>query len=234
MENKNIKAIFFDAADTLFYIKDGLGNTYAEPAKKYGVNPDPDDLKKAFSKHFPSAPPLAFETKNNEELKVLEKAWWYNVVHNVYSDIGMFEEFDDYFDDLFETFRTTAWKIYPETKDVLSELKSREYKIVVVSNFDSRIYDVCRGMEILGQFDDFVISSESGYAKPSVEIFQLALKRNGIIATDCVHIGDNYMNDYICPNSIGMNTIFLDRDNEHPDKDIHKIKDLNELLKILN
>ena len=83
-------------------------------------------------------------------------------------------------------------------------------------------------------FDDFVISSESGYAKPSIEIFQLALKRNGLIADQCVHIGDNYTNDFICPTSIGMNAIFLDREDEHPDKSIQKIKDLNELLNILN
>jgi len=144
------------------------------------------------------------------------------------------EKFDEYFNDLFEKFRTTAWKIYPDTKDVLSELKLRDYKIVIVSNFDSRVYDVCRGMDILGHFDDFVISSESGYAKPSIEIFLLALKRNGLLASDCVHIGDNYMNDFICPTSIGMNAIFLDRENEHPEKDIKKIKDLNELLTILN
>ena len=135
MENDNIKAVFFDAADTLFYIKDGLGNTYAEPAKKFGIDPDPGELKKAFSKYFSSSPPLAFKAENNEELKVLEKEWWYNVVQNVYSDIGMFEEFDDYFDDLFETFRTSAWKIFPETEEVLSRLKTRGYRIVVVSNF---------------------------------------------------------------------------------------------------
>jgi len=234
MENKNIKAVFFDAADTLFYIKDGLGNTYAEPAKKYGVNPDPAKLKKAFSKHFSSSPPLAFKAVNNEELKVLEKEWWYNVVHMVYTDIGMFEKFDEYFNDLFETFRTTAWKIFPETEEVLSELKSKDYKIVIVSNFDSRVYDVCRSMDILDYFDDFVISSESGCAKPSIEIFQLALQRNGLSPDECVHIGDNYVNDYVCPTSIGMNAVFLDRENEHPDKSISKIKDLNELLTIIN
>ena len=39
MRNGNIKTIFFDAADTLFYIQKGLGNTYASVAKKYGAAP---------------------------------------------------------------------------------------------------------------------------------------------------------------------------------------------------
>ena len=55
-----IKTIFFDAADTLFYIRRGLGHTYAEVARKYGADPDPSDIKKAFSRAFKSAPPLAF------------------------------------------------------------------------------------------------------------------------------------------------------------------------------
>lgn len=234
MKKENIKAVFFDAADTLFYIKEGLGNTYAAPARKYGIDPDPKELRKAFGKYFPEAPPLAFEAENKEELQSLEKKWWYDVVHKVYTDIGMFDEFDNYFHDLFEVFRTSAWEIFPETKEVLTRIKTRGYKIIVVSNFDSRVYDVCSGMDILDHFDDFVISSESGYAKPSIEIFQLALQRNGLMPDECVHIGDNYMNDFVCPTSIGMNAIFLDRDNEHPDKSISKIKDLNELLNIIS
>ena len=110
MNLSNIKAIFFDAADTLFFIKEGLGNTYAAPARRYGIDPSPQDLKKAFSRHFPSAPPLAFGGVSDKERKVLEKNWWYEVVQKVYNDIGMFDEFDNYFNDLFEVFRTTAWQ----------------------------------------------------------------------------------------------------------------------------
>ena len=41
MKNGNIKTVFFDAADTLFYIERGLGNTYASVAKKHGADPTP-------------------------------------------------------------------------------------------------------------------------------------------------------------------------------------------------
>ena len=129
MKLENIKAVFLDAADTLFYIKNGLGNTYALPAKKYGIAPSPDELKKSFSKHFPAAPPLAFGDVTNEVRKNLEKRWWYEVVKNVYEDIGMFSEFDSYFEDLFEVFRSEAWEIFPETHNVLSYLKSKELQI---------------------------------------------------------------------------------------------------------
>ncbi len=233
MSYKNVKAVSFDAADTLFYIKDGLGNTYAEVAGRYGISPSPVELKTSFSKHFSKAPPLAFNTDDQEERKALEKNWWYDVVHNVYKDVGMFERFDEYFNDLFEVFRTRAWKLFPETKKVLSELKNRGYKTIIVSNFDSRVYDVCRSLEIIQYFDDLVISSETGYAKPSVEIFQITLERKNLRPDQCVHIGDDFTNDYICPTSIGMNALFLDREGTSNYGGRDKISDLNEVIQKL-
>lgn len=234
MKFENIKAVFFDAADTLFYIKNGLGNTYAEPAKKYGTTPSPFDLKKAFSKHFPAAPPLAFGDVSDEKRKMLEKKWWYEVVKNVYKDIGMFSEFDSYFEDLFEMFRKDAWEIFPETHKVLTYLKNKNYRLVVVSNFDSRVYDVCKSLRILDYFDDFVISSEAGYAKPDIEIFKLALKRNSLKPSDCVHIGDNYLNDYVSPTKLGINAVHLDRDAGFAEnEDVNKINNLTKIITVL-
>lgn len=233
MRLDGIRAVFFDAADTLFYIREGLGKTYAQPAIKYGVNPSPEELKRAFSIHFPSAPPLAFKNVTAEERKRLEKQWWYEVVRNVYEDIGMFKDFDNYFNDLFELFRSDAWSIFPETQSVLKELRNMDYKLVVVSNFDSRVYDVCRNLDILHMFDDFLISSETGYAKPSEEIFKIALERNDLEPNECVHIGDNYENDYLSPRKVGINAIFLDRENRDTDTGKRKIYNLNQLVGLL-
>jgi len=233
MNLSNIKAVFFDAADTLFFIKKGLGNTYAETAKKYGINPDPQDLKKAFSKHFPTAPPLAFGNVSDEERKSLEKKWWYEVVRKVYGDIGMFDDFDDYFNDLFELFRKAAWQIFPETKNVLNEIKSLGFTLIIVSNFDSRVYDVCENLRIINHFDDFIISSEAGYAKPDIEIYNIALSRNNLNPQQCVFIGDNYLNDYVAPTKIGMKALLLNRENENEQYSVNKISDLNELLTLL-
>jgi len=227
---KNIKAVLFDAADTLFYIREGLGKTYAAPANKYGIDPDPHELKKAFSIHFSAAPPLAFADVSDNQRKILEKKWWYEVVRKVYDEIGMFDQFDSYFDDLFEIFRTTAWEIYPETKTVLSRLKDRGYLVIIVSNFDSRIYDVCNNLGISEFTDDFIISSEAGYAKPDTEIYRLALNRNSLSPSDCIFVGDNYLNDYVAPVSIGMDAALLNRDNENDKYNVKQINKLSELL----
>ncbi|MCZ6864465.1 MAG: HAD-IA family hydrolase [Candidatus Dadabacteria bacterium] len=235
MKNGNIKTIFFDAADTLFYIERGLGNTYASVAKKYGGDPHPDHLRKAFSKAFKSAPPLAFGGVSDDERKVLEKSYWKDIVENVYEEIGMFKEFDAHFDELFEVFRSEAWAIFPETKDVLKTLKKNNYNLGIISNFDSRVYDVMKNLEIHEYFETFVISSEAGYAKPNPNIFHLALKEMKADPNECLHIGDHIHNDFHGARALGIKALLLDRNGHYESiGDQHRISALKEIHKFLD
>jgi len=210
-----IKTIFFDAADTLFYIRRGLGRTYADVARKYGADPDPADIRKAFSRAFKSAPPLAFGNVSEEERKGLEKEWWRSIVVSVYSDIGMFDEFDPHFDELFEVFRGEAWTLFPETVDVLASLRNQGYSLGIISNFDTRVYDVMRGLGIHEFFDLFVISSEAGHAKPSHGIFSIALERAGRESHEVIHVGDDLCNDFHGARALGIRALLLDRGGEY-------------------
>ncbi len=234
MRNGKVNTIFFDAADTLFYIEKGLGNTYAQVAKKHGADPHPDNLRKAFSKAFTTAPPLAFGGVSQEERKVLEKDYWKDIVETVYNEVGMFEGFDAHFDELFEVFRSRAWAIFPETKEVLNKLKDKNYKLGIISNFDSRVYDVMNNLEIHEYFDSFIISSEAGHAKPDPNIFHIALAQIGSDPKECIHIGDNIYNDFHGPRSLGIHALLLDRENDYESiGDEHKIANLEEILKRL-
>ncbi len=215
MKRSKIKTIFFDAADTLFYIRRGLGHTYAEVARKYGADPDPADIRKAFSRAFSSAPPLAFGKVSEEERTGLEKEWWRAVVESVYSDVGMFDEFGAHFEELYEVFRGEAWTLFPETVEVLSSLKGAGYSLGIISNFDSRVYDVMRDLGIYEYFDVFVISSEAGHAKPSHAIYSLALERAGREPREVLHVGDDLRNDFHGARALGIRALLLDREGEY-------------------
>ncbi|MEE9253060.1 MAG: HAD-IA family hydrolase [Thermodesulfobacteriota bacterium] len=231
----NKKAVFFDAADTLFYVKEGVGRTYYEVARSYCPDTTPKEIRAAFGKAFHSAPPLVFPGVNGEQRKSLEKRWWYDVVKNVFNDVGMFEEFDEYFEKLFEVFRTDAWVLFPETTAVLEELKDRGIKLGVISNFDSRVYDVCDRLDITKYFDSFVISSESGYAKPSPEIFKLALRKLSLAPEESIHIGDSMELDYMGAGSSGIKPLLLDREGKYDGReDVSRIYSLSEVMKLIN
>ena len=234
MRKDKIKTIFFDAADTLFYIRRGLGHTYAEVARKYGADPDPSDIKKAFSRAFKSAPPLAFGNVSPEERKRLEKEWWRAIVESVYREIGMFDEFDPHFDELFEVFRGGAWTLFPETADALSSLKGAGYTLGIISNFDSRVYDVMKELGIYEYFDVFVISSEAGHAKPSHGIFSMALERAGRESHEVLHVGDDLCNDFHGARALGIRALLLDREGEYESvSGMDRISDLTAIERAL-
>jgi len=232
--NNQIKAVFFDAADTLFFIKDGLGTTYSRVASNYGASPDPQKIKSSFSKAFSSAPPLTFPGVSPHHRRISEKNWWYRVVKNVFEDVGMFDNFDSYFDELFEVFRTEAWELFPETMDVLSTLRKSGYKLGIISNFDTRVYDVCEKLAIYGYFGSFVISSEAGYAKPSPEIFSMALRKQGVNPSESIHIGDSIEHDIKGARTLGIEAVLLDRGKKYDHRqDITKINNLKKLISLL-
>lgn len=234
MNRKTIKTIFFDAADTLFYIERGLGHTYAGVARKYGVDPDPSEIKKAFSRAFKSAPPLAFGNVSVKERQRLEKEWWRAIVEKVYSEIGMFDEFDPHFDELFEVFRGEAWKLFPETVDVLTTLKDSGYRLGIISNFDSRVYDVMRQLGIYDFFDVLVISSEAGHAKPSHGIFSKALEESGRDPREVIHVGDDLCNDFHGARAMGIRALLLDREGEYAGAAcMDRIEDLTAIESVL-
>jgi putative hydrolase of the HAD superfamily len=234
MEVERVKAVFFDAADTLFFVRGGVGNMYFEVAKRYAPHLSPSQIGKAFERAFSSAPPLAFPGESSAARRELEKGWWYDVVRRVFNDAGMFEGFDGFFEELFETFRCGAWELFPDTREVLEELKGRGFVLSVISNFDSRIYDVMDRLGIAGFFDSFFISSEVGCAKPAKEIFIRAVESLSLGARECLHVGDSLENDYWGAKNAGLRALLLDRRGEHGDKGIERVEGLMGVVEFLS
>ncbi len=207
-----IKAVFFDAADTLFRVRGSVGEVYSRIARKYGAEVTAEEMNREFHKAFNSFPRMVFPGANSTEIKKLEKKWWYNLVYNVFKDIEIFSRFDEFFDELFEVFGgKKAWELFPETKDILKFLKSRDLTLGIVSNFDSRVYDLLTELEVLDYFDLIVISSQVGFAKPSPEIFQIALERGRLFPKEAIHVGDSLEEDLQGANAAGINPVLLDR-----------------------
>ena len=139
------KVIFFDAAGTLFHVKGSVAEVYLSYAAKYGVRQTDDLLAKvraAFIRAFRDAPPPVFPVSDPQEIKRCERLWWFDVVHNVFYRVGMFDRFDDYFDEIYEAFAgTTHWVLYPETRDTLTRLKQQGFELGIISNFDTRLIE---------------------------------------------------------------------------------------------
>ena len=226
-----IKAVYFDAAGTLFRVRGTVGEIYWRLAQSYGLQATPEAIEQAFQEQFTNAPALAFPNKTAEEVLAMERRWWEKLMRLVFQEIGMFPKFNDYFNDVYEVFKgTEAWELYPETLDTLKKLKSEGRYVGVISNFDSRIHDVCRALNISPHLDSITISSRAGWAKPSPEIFSHTLKAHGFDLHQAVYIGDELGDDIEGALAAGLKPIFIDRSSrEQAPSGVAKIQKLDEL-----
>jgi putative hydrolase of the HAD superfamily len=213
------KVLFFDAAGTLFHVKGSVAEVYLAYAAKYGVKQTNDLLgrvRSAFARAFQDAPPPIFAVSDPQDIKRCERLWWFDIVHNVFYRVGMFDRFDDYFDEIFEAFAGPAhWVLYPDTLDVLTRLKQQGLELGIVSNFDTRLFGVLRGLGIADLFDTVTISSLAHAAKPSPRIFQVALQKHMVDPEESWHIGDSLTDDVEGAHKAELHAVLLDREHRH-------------------
>ncbi len=127
----------------------------------------------------------------------------------------MFEGFDEYFDEVFHAFESAAyWDLYPETLSVLKELKERGMELGIISNFDSRLFTVLRGLGLADFFDTVTISTLAHVAKPSSRIFQLALEKHAVDPDEAIHVGDSVRDDLEGACRAGLHGALVDREGD--------------------
>jgi putative hydrolase of the HAD superfamily len=219
-------AVLFDAAETLFTTRGSVGEIYGGVARRYGSQVPPEAIQAAFLRNFRGAGPISLQD---------QKRWWKDVVFRVFNEVGMIPNFDQFFDEVYERFRDSqGWILFPETFDVLNELKRRGFKLGVISNFDDRIYSVLDSLGIRQFFDAITLSSESGYSKPDPEIFEVAIKALGLPASEIFLVGDSPHDDVEAGMRAGLSAALIDRTDRYATKiHLRRISSLFEVLSLV-
>jgi putative hydrolase of the HAD superfamily len=229
-----IRVVFFDAAETLFHVNGSVADIYLEHAVQFGFQKAPDSssaIAQAFRRAFHEAPPPIFAATEPPQIKQSERLWWFDIVHNVFYRVGMFERFDDFFEQVFQVFEDPrSWKLYPETLSTLAALRDRGVELGIISNFDSRLFSVMRGLGIAGLFNTVTISSLAHAAKPAPKIFQLALDKHAIDPEEALHVGDSLRDDVEGATKAGLQALLLNRRGDPSPSGVRAIRTLDEVL----
>jgi putative hydrolase of the HAD superfamily len=235
MATRRIRAIFFDAAGTLFAVNGSVGEIYARLAREHGKDVSIADLEAGFRRCYAQTPAMAFPSASPEYIPALEKQWWKALVQNVFAPLGSFPEFDTYFETLFTCFaRPESWQLYPETIETLTTLKDKGFLLGVISNFDSRLFGILEGLGIALFFDSVVISTQAGAAKPDQTIFLRALSSCNLQPHEAAHVGDSYEADIVGAQAAGLEPVLVDRQGSSQSSDTyHSIKNLTGLLHLI-
>ena len=82
-------------------------------------------------------------------------------------------------------------KAYPGMLELLLSLKHNSYKLGVISTIDREFFDWKRKtFELDKYFDEYITSGYSGFKKPEVEIYKLALLKMNVSATESIFVDD--------------------------------------------
>jgi putative hydrolase of the HAD superfamily len=231
-----IKGVFFDAAGTLFQTREPVGETYARIARPYGMDASAETVDARFGRSFRDNGPLAFGPGHPpDELRRLERNWWYDLVAKTFVGMGHFTDFEAYFNSLFDFFADPAnWVADPEALPTFRALHQQGLTIGVISNFDDRLYRIFEGLGLRRWFDSITISSEVGFAKPSAKLFEAALERHRLIPAEALHVGDSEHLDLAGALSAGMTAVLLNRELSYPTRIQGRTAEISSLRQVLN
>ena len=206
-----IKAIFFDAVDTLFFLTKSAGDHYALVGTELGLKLDPAALNRAFFaawKKMPARGAIDGPRENDD------KDWWRTLVDVVLGDVApSLNELDrdNFFEVAYEHFAEAGvWEAYPEAIEVLENLQPR-FQLAVVSNFDGRLRLILEHLGMARFFQHIFVSSEIGADKPDPEIFRRALRFAGVEPGEVLHVGDDPARDWKAAAAAGLSVFELDR-----------------------
>ncbi|QNL48290.1 HAD family hydrolase [Olivibacter sp. SDN3] len=118
------------------------------------------------------------------------------------------EQYQDKIDEIASICMELVLKTINHAKPILEVLAER-YPLVLVSNFYGNIHAVLNDLNIIHYFSDIVESAVVGVRKPNPEIYQLGVERIGLLAQDCVVVGDSFKKDIVPGKAIGCQTIWI-------------------------
>jgi len=126
---------------------------------------------------------------------------------------------------------------FPEVKDVLKNLKEKNYKLSILSNGTPDLLDVLiKSNNLEKMFDDLFSIEEVGIYKPDANVYNLPIKKYNIAKDEVAFLSANTW-DVSGAGNFGFNSIWVNRNKNIFDKldyiPHNEINNLNELLKIV-
>ncbi|MDM8519931.1 HAD family hydrolase [Anaerolineales bacterium HSG6] len=117
---------------------------------------------------------------------------------------------------LFRIFTTKSVKIYPEVIPMLESLH-KKVRLAILSN-TQRLFTIpeLKHFGLAKYFEYILFSSDVKAAKPTPKIFKRLLTDMQIQPESAIFVGDNLFDDIWGAQSIGLQTIWIDRNDARP------------------
>jgi len=164
-----------------------------------------------------------------------ERAWWGEFVKEVLGQLDHDAPWEPLLDDLYAAFSDDGvWRVFPEAATTLNKLRTRGLALAIISNWDRRLPDILRSLDLFDWFEVVTVSAIEGVEKPSQEIFQRTSSRLGVDPSSTLHVGDAPLEDYAGAKNAGFAAVLIDRHDLFADEPYRCISSLDEILEIID
>ncbi len=124
-------------------------------------------------------------------------------------------------------------KIFPEVRRVLENLKSKGFRLIVISNAQREFVDLELEETHITHYFDRVFSSTSDFRliKDAAGLYYGVCRICDIAPQEMAHVGDDRYFDFEVPKKLGILAFYLDRTGQCSEETaIHNLLKLNEKL----
>lgn len=213
-----VKAVFFDAGDTLFYSKRGFparAEALTIKFKELGYSLNTAEVLSALRRV------AEYFEKLDADVEFCRKYW----ISLTLLNLGIRRGHHNLIEPLYEAYRQASLAdtfIYEEATYVLETLKKRGFLLGLISNTTDYegLKEVLKKFQLFDLFDSIAASALTTWRKPRREIFLYALSQLDVKPCEAVHIGDSLKKDVEGAKAVGMYAVWKFKEGE-------KLEDLN-------
>lgn len=220
--------IIFDAVGTLIEPTPSVAEAYWSIGQQLGSQISLAEVGRRFRKKFAGSHPQ--DETEHASSEAIELARWEAIVRHVLDDVRdqklCFQRVHRHFS------KPEAWQVFNDVEETFQRLKNKGYRLAIGSNFDQRLYDVCRGHSEFRSVDAAFASAELGYRKPSPKFYAELAKRLETLPSRMLMVGDDLENDVIAAERAGLKSILIDRPGDYagPYRSIQQLTMLPQVL----
>jgi putative hydrolase of the HAD superfamily len=221
------RAVLFDALGTLLELEPPAPLLRAELLRSFGVTVSERDAERAIAAEIAYYRAHLDEGRDLEGLALLRR----RCAEALYGALpasaqAALPRGDALVAALLASLRFCA---YDDVGPALTAYRSRNLRLVVVSNWDVSLHGVLKDAGLAALLDGALTSAEAGERKPSPAIFEQALVLAGVSAAEAIHVGDSLEEDVSGARAAGIEPVLLRRDGRPGPPGVHTVSSLGEL-----
>lgn len=134
--------------------------------------------------------------------------------------------------------RRSAVRLYPETAGTLETLRSRGFRLGLLSNCTPLWADILSEISLVPAFDSILLSCTAGMAKPNPAFFRAILANLELCPENTVYVGDGGDSELEAASDLGMTAVYIRQEpamrrQGEPTRFHTEIRSLGELLQCL-